>query len=123
MEPGRGLAERGLARGAVRDPPVLSVRAAVLGNIEPDQPEGAVVAHAGEQAGDLGGLAGQRAGRGLGQQYPQARGAPALSDGRPEDAVEVLGRAVIVTVDTHPGDVLPPGPPRGDRPGPRLVSL
>ena len=104
--------------------PVLVVDPVVLRDVEPHQPERAVLAHSVEQVADLRGLAGLRSHGGLRQQQGLAGQDPHLGDRLAEHAAERVRRTVVVAVDADPGDVLAAGPPgRDGRCGAGLVRL
>src|SRR6202021_664616 len=105
---GRPQTEGDRGRQAVFEPPVLMIDPAVLGLVEPHQPERLVGRHALEQVQDLDGLAGLGTGGGLRQQHRPAREGPYLFDGLAEDADEGVARPLVVTVDADPVHVLRP---------------
>src|SRR5579864_5697623 len=117
------MPERRLGRRVVFDVPVLMVGPVVLRDVEPYEPERAVLAHPGEEVADLRGLAGPGSRSGLRQQHRLAGEHPHLGDRLAEDTVELIGGAVVVAVDADPGDVLAARPPGADRPGAGLVRL
>ena len=71
----------------------------MLGDVEPHQPERAVLAHPGEQVRDLPGLVGLGTHCDFGKQHRQAGKSPHFGNGLAEDAEEGLGRSVVVAVD------------------------
>src|SRR5580698_3491283 len=103
--------------------PVLMVDPLVLGYIEPDKSEGAVLTHPRKQIGDLLSLVSIRTHRGLRHQDRKTGQHPYLNYGLAEDAGKSLVRTVVVAIDTDPGDVLRAGPPRGNRPSAGLICL
>ena len=115
--------ERRFGRQVVLYVPVLMVNAVVLGDVEPHQPERAVLAHSREQVRDLRPLASFGTHRGLRQQHRLAGERPHLGNGLAEDAGEGFVRVIVVAVDADPGDVLRTGPPGADRTGAGLVGL
>src|ERR1700744_6455297 len=119
----RGPPERGHPSWVTLQVPVLVVEPVVLGDVEPHQPQGAVLAHVREQRRDLGRLARDRA-RGRLRQQDRLTGERAdLADGGPEHAEERVPRAVEVAVDSDPRHVVRSRPPGVHRPGALLVSL
>src|SRR5690348_4801661 len=115
--------ERRFGRLIVFDTPVLVVNAVVLRDVEPHQPERAIVAHSGEQVRDLPGLISFGTHRDLGQQHRSTGKGPYFGDSLAEDAEEGLRRIIVITVDPDPGDVLLAGPPRSDRTSTPLIRL
>src|SRR6202451_1643168 len=111
------MPERRLGRRAVFDAPVLMVGSVVLRDVEPYEPERAVVAHPSEQVADLRGLVGLGARGSPRQQHRLAGEDPHLRDRLAEDTGEGIGGAVVIAVDADPGDVLVARPPGGDRAG------
>src|ERR1700722_5091481 len=120
---GHSQLEKGLGRPAVFDPPVLVQDSAVLGFVEPHQPERLVGRHPVEQVLDLVGLAGGGPDRGLRQQHRLAGQRLHLVDGLAEHAREGIARMVVIPVDADPGHVMRPRPEGSDRPGTGLVGL
>ena len=121
---GRGGPPEGrFGRRVVLNVPVLMVDPVVLGDVEPHQPERVVLAHPGEEVGDLCRLAGVGTRRGLRQQQRLTGERSYLGDGLAEDAGEGFVGTVIVAVDADPGHVLRARPPGGDRPGAGLIRL
>ena len=87
---GRGGPPEGrFGRRVVLDVPVLMVDPVVLGDVEPHQPERVVLAHPGEEVGDLCRLAGPGTRRGLRQQQRLMGERSHLSNGLAEDVGEV----------------------------------
>src|SRR5881275_3203987 len=87
--------EGNLSNRVVGEPPVLVEDAAVLGSVEPHQPQRLVGGHPVEQVLDLGELPGGRPDGVLGQQYRLAGEGPHLIDGLTKDAGEGVVRAVV----------------------------
>src|ERR1700683_3711999 len=111
------MPERRLGRRAVFDAPVLMVDSVVLRDVEPYEPERAVVAHPVEQVADLRRLVGLGSRGSLREEHGLAGEDPHLGDRLAEDTGEGVGGAVVVAVDADPGDVLTARPPGGERPG------
>src|SRR5580700_4168199 len=93
------------------EPPVLLVLAAVLGHVEPDEPEQLAGPQPGEQVVDAADLVTRaRPDRGLGNDDRLAVPAD-LTQHRPEHVPERVAALSEISVDPYPGDVLAARPP------------
>src|ERR1039458_4631102 len=90
---------------------VLSRQSSMCTTSNHTNPSSPYVPNARKQVGDLRWLACRGCRTGFGEEYRITRHLPHGNDGRPEQGSELVGRAVVVAVDTYPGHVRLAGPP------------
>ena len=110
-------------RGVIFQSPVLMIDPAVLGLVEPDQPEQMVATNPGEQARDDASLPSDLSGGCLGEQQWFPGEFPNRSEGGAEDPGEGINPVVVVPVYACPVDVGRAGPVVPQRAGARVAYV